>query len=971
MSTLSNLRLKNYNKVIIGNININSIGNKFEQLKKLMKDNIDILVITETKIDDSFTTAQLMIDGYSKPYRKDRDVHGGGILIYVRENILSKELDKHSFPCDVEGIFIELNFRTTKWLLLGTYHPPSQTHDYYFDYLERAIDIYTGFYDNFILIGDFNTEDTEPQISRFLHQYDANNLVKEPTCFKNPDNPSCIDLFLTNKRNSFQNTLTVSTGLSDFHKMAATVLKTTYRKPKPKEIVYRNYKKLDKELFRAELKNAIMNGEVTNYHEFEKTFLKILNKHAPIKRRFIRANDVPYMTKALRKAIMRRSQLETKFHKTRKKADQIACRKQKNFVSRLYKKERKKFYNDLNLKDLADNKKFWKLMQPLFSEKTSTKHNITIVSGDEIITEDSKVAETMNKFFQTAATSLDIRENSYLLNTTDIKDSPVHAAIEKFSSHPSILKIQEMIPKETFSFVEVTVTEVENELSNLNSRKANTSNGIPTKMLKDTSDVCGPVLHFLINQAISDGEFPNELKLADITPSFKKEDPTSVKNYRPISVLPAMSKVYERLIQKQLVEFMDKRLSRYLCGYRKGYNSQYALVSLIERWKKTLDQQGYAAAMLMDLSKAFDTINHELLIAKLHAYGFSLQALKLVHSYLTNRWQRTKINRSFSSWTELLLGVPQGSVLGPLLFNIYINDLFWVNSLSEVCNYADDTTFYACNADLESVLHCLEHDSLLAVEWFENNYMQLNSDKCHLLISGFKHQIHWASIGDTKVWESSNEKLLGLTIDRDLKFDLHISKICNKANRKLSALNRISKLLPLNKRKLLFSTFIESQFAYCPLVWMFHDRNVHNRINRLHARALRIVYQDDVSSFEELLSFDKSFTVHERNIQKLATELYKCKHNLANVAMQELFYNSANVRPNLRKAADFVVPRVNTVHKGDDSLRHLGPLIWEIVPEALKALSIKKFKEEVKKWKPAKCPCRLCKPYIQGVGYLL
>ena len=131
------------------------------------------------------------------------------------------------------------------------------------------------------------------------------------------------------------------------------------------------------------------------------------------------------------------------------------------------------------------------------------------------------------------------------------------------------------------------------------------------------------------------------------------------------------------------------------------------------------------------------------------------------------------------------------------------------------------------------------------------------------------------------------------------------------------------------------------------------------------------MYQDDVSSFEELLSFDKSFTVHERNIQKLATELYKCKHNIANVAIQELFCNSADMRPNLRKTADFVVPRVNTVHKGDDSLRHLGPLIWEIVPEALKVLSINKFKEEVKKWKPAKCPCRLCKPYIQGVGYLI
>ena len=465
-----------------------------------------------------------------------------------------------------------------------------------------------------------------------------------------------------------------------------------------------------------------------------------------------------------------------------------------------------------------------------------------------------------------------------------------------------------MVPKEVFSFSQVSEIEVEKELWNLNARKANTANSIPSKMLKQSYEICGPVVHHLINQAFVNGEFPDQLKLADITPTFKKEDPTAVKNYRPISVLPAASKVYERLIQKQITSFINKHLSPYLCGYRKGYNTQHTLVSLIEKWKRTLDKHGYAAAMLMDLSKAFDTLNHELLIAKFYASGFSKESLKLMFSYLTNRWQRTKVNQSYSSWAELLLGVPQGSVLGPILFNIYINDLFWINELTNVCNYADDTTFYACDQDLESVLQKLEHDSLLAVEWFENNYMQLNSDKCHLLISGFKHQIHWAKVGQSKIWESTNERLLGITIDRDLKFDRHVTKICKKARRKLSALNRISKLLPLSKRKLLFNTFIESQFSYCPLVWMFHDRCINMKINKIHERALRIVYQDDHSSFETLLEKDGSFTVHEKNIQLLAIELYKSRYNF-NEAMQGIFCDSVYKRPNLCKVLEFSVPR--------------------------------------------------------------
>ena len=153
------------------------------------------------------------------------------------------------------------------------------------------------------------------------------------------------------------------------------------------------------------------------------------------------------------------------------------------------------------------------------------------------------------------------------------------------------------------------------------------------------------------------------------------------------------------------------------------------ILSLLERWKNVLDKKGYGGAVVMDLSKAFGMLNHDLLIAKLHAYGFSEESLQLIRSYLTNRWQRTKVNASFSNWTELLLGVPQGSVLGPLLFN----DLFYVAELTNVCNYANDTAFHACDSDICSLIKRLEHDSLLSVEWFESNYMKLNEDKCQVI----------------------------------------------------------------------------------------------------------------------------------------------------------------------------------------------------------------------------------------------
>ena len=247
--------------------------------------------------------------------------------------------------------------------------------------------------------------------------------------------------------------------------------------------------------------------------------------------------------------------------------------------------------------------------------------------------------------------------------------------------------------------------------------------------------------------------------------------------------------------------------------------------------------------------------------------------MRLIRSYLTERWQTTKINHSFSSWTELLQGVPQGSVLGPLLFNIYINDFFFIIEQTEICSYADDNTINACDMSLENLLRRLEHNSHLAIEWFKQNYMKLNERKCHLLISGFKHEVLWANIGGKKTWESKEEKLLGLYIDRDLTFTSHIANICAKAWQKLTAISRIAKFVSLEKHRILIKSFFESQFEYCPPVWMCYSRTLNNRINSLHYSALRLIYNDESLSFCELLNKDGSVTIHHRNIQKLGIQM--------------------------------------------------------------------------------------------------
>ena len=211
------------------------------------------------------------------------------------------------------------------------------------------------------------------------------------------------------------------------------------------------------------------------------------------------------------------------------------------------------------------------------------------------------------------------------------------------------------------------------------------------------------------------------MKAGEISSLFKSLDAFIKKNYRPITVLSSVSKIYERVLENQIKSHALSFLSPLLCGFREGYGTQHALLRLIETCMKTLDKGGFAGALLMDLSKAFDCLNHELLTAKLSAYGFSTSALRLIHSCLSERKQRVKINGSFSTRRETMIGAPQGSVLGPLLFNIYLNDLFMFVKDAQICNYADDTTIYACDSNIEGVIATLESDAVKIAEWFPNN----------------------------------------------------------------------------------------------------------------------------------------------------------------------------------------------------------------------------------------------------------
>ena len=281
---------KNLNKLIIAHLNVNSLRNKLEFLKEQIQDNIDILMISETKIDASFPIGQFLLNGYSTPFRLDRNAHGGGILLYVPEGIPSKLLLVEENP--IEGFFVEINLRNKKeWLISCSYNPPKTSLSNHIAALSKSLDLFTTKYERLPFLGDFNAGMEDSSIKVFCSNYNLTCMMNKPTRYKNPDKPTCIDLILANCPRSFQNSGVIETGLSDFHTMIVTVMKTSYRKIESRVITYRDYNSFSNEGFRESLLENIKGKSSENsdksFSNFINTCNTVLDKQLPKKKNML------------------------------------------------------------------------------------------------------------------------------------------------------------------------------------------------------------------------------------------------------------------------------------------------------------------------------------------------------------------------------------------------------------------------------------------------------------------------------------------------------------------------------------------------------------------------------------------------------------------------------------------------------------------------------------------------------------
>ena len=349
----------------MGHLNINSVRNKFEALTYITDNNIDLLLISETKLDDSFPTAQFQMKGFSVPYRYDRNGKSGGLLLHMREDIQSKLLISQS-KCNIETLSAAVNLRKRKWFLNCSYNPHQNLISNYLECLNRLIEEHSNSFDNFIFIGDFNVSTKHNSMINFYDLNGLRNPINVLTCYKNSDNPTSIDLILTNRPSYFQHSPVFKTGMSDFHLLTITEFKTSFHKRGPKIIKYRDYKNFENNKFRSEILKC--NFDYTDLRTFKEAVFNIFNKNALIKKKYVRANEAPFMTKELYKAIMKRSRLRNKFLKDRTENNQNNFKLQRNFCKKLLRTTKKLYYSNLDIKKVTDNKTFWKTIIPFFTK---------------------------------------------------------------------------------------------------------------------------------------------------------------------------------------------------------------------------------------------------------------------------------------------------------------------------------------------------------------------------------------------------------------------------------------------------------------------------------------------------------------------------------------------------------------------------------------------------------------------------
>ena len=502
----------------------------------------------------------------------------------------------------------------------------------------------------------------------------------------------------------------------------------------------------------------------------------------------------------------------------------------------------------------------------------------------------------------------------------------------------------------------VNELEVLDIISNLKNTDSKGPDNIPTSLIKSCGHELCQILTYINNCSLLDGVFPEKLKIAKIIPIFKSGDVSIISNYRPISILSAFSKISEKLVSTRLINYLTQHsiLHKNQFGFRPKLSTCLALLQLIDDASKSIDDGNITVGVFINLAKAFDTVDHAILLNKLNFYGIRGTAFNcVVRSYLTNRNQYVSLNKVESSCAPICCGVPQGSILGPILFLIYINDLNSYSKTLKTIMFADDTNLFLSGKNIKDIETRINDELELMTEWFRANLLSLNVSKTSFIVFGNRKNLEVKIYIDNMLLERQNDtKFLGVILSSDLKWNKHVDTVVNKITKTIGIISKVRHFLPISITRTLYLTLVEPYINYCNLVWALPHSTVSlDKIYKIQKRYCRIInfahYRAHSEPLFQKLSILNIYQIYQT---QLAIYMYQQTHNLLpHDHLKHFLTNSSIHTYNTRQKSNLHIEYTITTSR-QNTARMLGPRLWNILPTEVKSAPVLPvFKRRLKK----------------------
>ena len=865
-------------------INIVSLQAHIDDLKELIRildHSFDIIGITETKLQkDVKHTTNIDIDGYYFEQMPTETSFVWAALYLKRSyNFKSRYDILRSIKTVGESVFVEIEQASSKNILIGCfYRHHSLLKEFNEQFLSKTlIQISKEKYKTCILLGDWNAnlldyedhKDTE-DFYELLSSYSFQPLILQPTRV-NSRSATLIDNIFINDFTTSSHGGNIVTSISDHFPQFCSLKiakKTSNVNLGKKSRCYRNF---NHDEFRYELLNVDWNQLFLNkrseesFNLFFKKIENLLDEMAPVKkltRREAKTERKPWITLGILKSIENRDALHKKYLKesnTERKSFLFReFKKKRNMIITLLKKSRESYYAEYFLENKSNIKETWKGIKNIINLNSRAESNINkIKKHNTYIDDKTEIVTEFNNFFSTVGKNIDEKTPQSNKNFNEYLTE----------NHQNYFVLQNVDYEEILHFLE-----------KIKCSKSCGPTSIPNNLLKNHKCIFANILVPLINKSLCEGTFPDLLKLANVIPIYKKKDKLICSNYRPISLLSNLSKIYEKVFHKRLYEFFEKNNMFYdhQFGFRSKHSTDHALLGITENIKKNIDNQVLTCGVFIDLEKAFDTVNHNILMKKLEYYGIKGIPNCWLTDYLTNRHQRVNIGDTFSTYQTITCGVPQGSILGPLLFLIYINDMFKATKFSTLYHFADDTNLIYSNKNEKLLRKNINIDLSLIFQWLCANRLSLNVDKTEFVVfkpprKTLKERIT-LKLNGKKIFESHKIRYLGLIIDEKVTWRFHLLELRKKLSQITGIIFKLKKLgTPVYTLKSVYFALFQSYLNYGLCVWGQASSEDLKKIETLQKKVIRVITGAEIDAdsgilFKELGILKIKDLLHFKNV---------------------------------------------------------------------------------------------------------